>query len=312
MSDVAKGFWAVIAACLIWGLSSIYYKFLDAVPPIEVLAHRTLWSMVFFGIILALKGRLGEVRAALSARSGRGALLIFAAALAISLNWFIFIWSVQSGFAVQASLGYYILPIVSVVLGRLVFGEALRPVQWAAVLLAALAVGVLTLGLGVAPWISLVLAFSFGAYGVIKRGVTAGPMVSVFTEVLMLSPIALTVLLGFHFGWWGTSPAVGVFGTDWQMTALLVFSGVLTGMPLLLFSYAAQRVRLATLGQVQYLNPTVQLVVAAFLFKEPVTIWHVIALGLIWCALALYSSVSLRQHRAEPRPPAALGGNSPG
>ncbi|KFE36962.1 EamA family transporter RarD [Thioclava atlantica] len=293
MSEATKGFWAMVTACVIWGLSGLYYKMLDAVPPIEVLAHRTLWSFLFFAVILAVKGRLHLIRAALSERHGRGTLIIGFAALMISANWFTFIWSVQSGHAVQASLGYYIFPLVAVLLGLIVYREALGVRQWVAVALAATAVVVLTLGLGVAPWVSLILAFSFGTYGLIKKGIKAGPMVSVCAEVLLLSPIAMVVLVGYHYGWWGAAGS-GHFGQDLKTSALLAFSGPLTGTPLLLFAYAAQRVRMATVGLVQYLNPTLQFAVATLAFGEHVTLWHAIALGLIWSALAIYSSANLR------------------
>ena len=305
MSEAIKGFWAMVAACVIWGLSGLYYKMLDAVPPIEVLAHRTLWSLIFFALILGFRGRLSEVVRVLRAGRGRSAATVALAAIMISANWFTFIWSVQTGHAVQASLGYYIFPLVAVVLGLIIYREGLGRLQWAAVALAGTAVAVLTLGLGVAPWISLILAFTFGTYGLIKKGLKAGPMVSVCAEVLLLAPIALGVLAGYHFGWWGGASGSGVFGKDWQTSTLLAFSGPLTGTPLLLFAYAAQRVRMATVGLVQYLNPTLQFGVATLAFGERVTIWHAIALGLIWCALALYSSASLRPRRVTTAPPEA-------
>lgn len=297
MSEAAKGFWAMVATCVVWGLSGLYYKLLDGVPPIEVLAHRTLWSFLFFALILGAKGRLHEIRAALMQRRGRGALIVATAALMISANWFTFIWSVHYGHAVEASLGYYIFPLVAVVMGLVVYREALSVPQWMAVGLAALAVVVLTLGLGVAPWVSLILAATFGTYGLIKKGINAGPMVSVCAEVLLLSPVALIVLAGFHYGWWGGAPGAGAFGHDWKTSVLLMVSGPLTGMPLLMFAYATKRVRMATVGLVQYLNPTLQFAVATLAFGEPVTIWHAIALGLIWTALAIYSSASLRPRR---------------
>ncbi|MEX1660411.1 EamA family transporter RarD [uncultured Thioclava sp.] len=306
MGEAVKGFWAMVATCVIWGLSGLYYKMLDGVPPIEVLAHRTLWSLIFFALILGFRGRLIEVVRVLRARRGRSAAIVALAAIMISANWFTFIWSVQTGHAVQASLGYYIFPLVAVVLGLIVYREGLGRLQWAAVALAGTAVAVLTLGLGVAPWISLILAFTFGTYGLIKKGLKASPMVSVCAEVLLLSPIALAVLLGYHFGWWGGAPGAGAFGKDWHTSALLAFSGPLTGTPLLLFAYAAQRVRMATVGLVQYLNPTLQFGVATLAFGEQVTIWHAIALGLIWCALALYSTASLRPRRITAAPPEAV------
>ncbi|MGC9369900.1 MAG: EamA family transporter RarD [Paracoccaceae bacterium] len=310
MSEAQKGILAMVAACCIGGLSALYYKLVAHVPPLEVLSHRTLWSLAFFGIVLALQGRLGEI--ARLFRAPRVLALVFLAAVMISANWFMFIYSVQTGHAMQASLGYYIFPLVAVMLGFLLLGERLSAGKWAAVGLAAAAVGVLTWGLGVAPWISLAIAFTFGFYGLLKRGTPAGPVVSVTTEVLLLSPLALVWLWGVHTqGWEGlVGRNLGTFGHDLRDSLILAASGVLTGGPLILFSYASKRVSFATVGLVQYLNPTLQFLVATLAFAEPVTKWHAIAFPLIWVALAIYSLESLRQDRAARR--AALSaGTSP-
>lgn len=298
MTEAAKGTMAMVLACTVWGLSGLYYKAISEVPPLEVLAHRTLWSLVFLGVVLALRGLLGELVAALRSRT---VLRLVATALTISANWFVFIWSVQNGHAIEASFGYYIFPLVAVALGRLVIGEDMSRAQWAAVALAAAGVAVLGLGLGVAPWIPLILATTFGAYGLIKKRLSIGSAVSVLGETLLLAPAALAVLWGMHAGWLGDGTG-GHFGRDLGHSAMLAFSGVLTGGPLMLFSYAAQRVRMATVGLVQYLNPTLQFAVAALAFGEAVTVWHMIALGLIWAAIAIYSALSLhaRPRRAPP------------
>lgn len=301
MTEAVKGFWAMVLACVVWGLSSLYYKALDHVPPLEVLSHRTLWSLVFFGAVLALQGRLGALGGALR---GRGVLVLLFSALMISANWFVFIWSVQNGHAMQASLGYYIFPLVAVLIGVLGFGERLGRVQQAAVALAVLAVVVLTLGLGTAPWISLVLAVTFGLYGMVKKRLAVGPVVSVTAEVALLAPLAAIWLAGVHEGWWSEAggatlpPFGGWFGHDARTSAMLAFSGVLTGGPLMLFSFAARRVRMATVGLVQYLNPTLQFLCATLAFGEPFTPWHRAAFGLIWAALALYSWAAFRQPKA--------------
>ncbi|GGO57895.1 chloramphenicol-sensitive protein RarD [Roseovarius pacificus] len=294
MNESIKGVAALIVCCTIWGLCGLYYKLLSHVPPIEILAHRTLWSLLFFMIVLSVQGRLRLVWQALSVR--RSAVLIALAALMISCNWFVFITSILIGKATEASLGYYIFPLVSVVLGMIVFGERLDRAQVLAVGLAAAAVITLTVGLGVAPWISLILAFSFGFYGLVKKGLSVGPVVSVTTEVLLLSPIALAVLWVMHSGETG-----GAFGVSWRDNALLAFSGILTGLPLVLFSYGARRVRLGTVGLVQYLNPTLQFLVATLIFQEAFSLWYAVAFGMIWTALAIYSTASWRQDRAARR-----------
>ena len=199
MTDTGKGILAMVGACTIWGLSPLYYKLLVAVPPGEVLAHRTLWSFAFFGVVLTLQGRLAELPRLLR---GRRALVVGFAAAMISANWFLFILSIQIGHTMQASLGYYIFPLVAVVIGLVAFGERLSAAQGVAVALAAAAVLLLTFGLGVTPWISLILAFTFGLYGLVKKRLDAGPVVSVTAEVLLLAPLAAVWLAGLHAGLW--------------------------------------------------------------------------------------------------------------
>ena len=293
MSDPVKGIAAMLAACTVWGLSAIYYKLLVHVPPLEVLAHRTVWSCVFFAGILLVQGRLGLIGGALSERRNL-ALLLFAA-LMISTNWLCFITSVQIGRALEASLGYYIFPLVSVLFGAIFFRERLGRAQWLAVGLAALAVTVLTVGLGAAPWVALLIACTFGLYGVAKKKLSTGPVVSVTAEVLLLVPLAIGVLIHAH------GAGQGHFTQSGRDALLLIGSGPLTATPLILFSYATKRVRFGTVGLVQYLNPTLQFLVATFLFQEFFSPWHAIALPLIWTALAIYTASSLRHERAARR-----------
>lgn len=291
VSEAGKGILAIVAACTIWGLATLYYKALAHVPPLEMLAHRTVWTFVFFGILLALRGRFGAAVALL-----RGPLRarVWLAAGIVAVNWGLFIWAIQSGHAVQASLGYYIFPLVTVVLGVLVLGERLTRGQGVAVGLAAGAVITLTYGLGVAPWVALALAFSFAPYMLIKKQMAAGAAVSVTAEVLLLLPLAVVWLALAH----GGVVAGGMFGQDAVTTWLLPVSGLITGGPLILFSWGAQRVRLSTLGLAQYLNPTLQAISAVLVFREPFTGWHGAAFAMIWGALALYSLEGWRQERA--------------
>jgi chloramphenicol-sensitive protein RarD len=293
MTEAGKGVAALVAACTVWGLSGLYYKLLAHVPPIEILAHRTLWSLIFFALVLVAQGRLSQLRAALGSARAFG-ITVFAA-LMISTNWFVFILSIQIGQATEASLGYYLFPLVAVGIGRVVFGERLNRMQGLAVALAALAVTLLTLGLGAAPWIALVLSVSFGLYSLVKKQLSAGPVVSVTAEVLVLAPVALAVLWHSHSG------GGGAFGADAADTLLLMFAGILTAGPLILFSYASKRVRMGTVGLVQYINPTLQFLVAVVIFAEPFGVWHLIAFALIWSALALYSAASIALERAARR-----------
>ena len=289
MSEARKGVLAIVAASAIWGLSSLYYKALAVVPPLEMLSHRTVWSVVFFALVLLVQGRLGEVRALL-ARPRDWRILVLAAG-AIAINWLVFIHAVQVGHALEASLGYYVFPLVAVALGYLVLGERFSRVQGAAIGLAAVAVLVLGVGLGAPPWTALILASSFGAYGLVKGQVSLGPVVSVFVETLLLAPLALVFLWGAHAGAWVDMDGRqgGIFGHDLGTSVLLAFSGPLTGVPLVLFSLAARRIPYATVGLIQYLNPTIQFAVAVLVFGEPFTVWHAVAFPLIWGGLALYS-----------------------
>lgn len=312
MTEAGKGVLAMAAAALVWGLSPIYYKALAQVPPIEVLSHRTVWSAAFFAAVLLARGQFGAVRRLIGSREVGVVLL---AALMISCNWFLFILSIQIGLATEASLGYYIFPIVAVVIGVVIFHERLDRLQAVAAGLATFAVALLTYGLGVPPWIALTLAITFGIYSLVKKRLSADPIVSVTAEVLILTPLALIWLVGVGTGvlseagrpgghFLGHNPGDGA-----QTMLLLMASGLITGGPLILFAYATQRASLATVGLVQYLNPTLQFLCAVAVFGEPFTRWHVVAFALIWVAVLLYSVASFRNERAA-RSAAASAGTS--
>ena len=300
MSPSAKGVFAILLACTIWGLSPIFYKALSHVPAYEVLAHRTLWSFVFFILILMAQSRLSALWNAVVNR--KTALPLLLGSLMISINWFVYILSIQIERTTEASLGYYISPLVTVLIARFFFAETMQPAQWLAIALAALAVILLTYGLGVAPWVSLLLAFSFALYGAIKKRVTVGPVVSVTSEILFFLPIGLVFLAYAHAG------GNGAFGADMWDSFMLILSGPLTAAPLFLFSHAAHNVRLSLVGILQYINPTLQFVCAVIVFGEPFGTWHSIAFALIWSAIAVYSLSALRQDRASRRASMAAAG----
>lgn len=297
MTGTKQGIIAMIAACVLWGLSPLYYKALSNIPPLEVLSHRTLWSLVIFGIVLAVQGRLGQIGAIFRSRGLLAVMLT--SSLLIAVNWGIFIWAIQVGRTVEASLGYYIYPLISVLLGAVLFRERLDRVQILSVLLATVAVFLLTWGLAVTPWISLSLAITFVAYGVIKKQVPAGPVVSVTTEVLLLLPLAVVWLWGIHLQGWSDFDGrnVAAFGDGWFISVMLAGLGLITALPLILFSYAAKRLGFATQGVLFYLNPTLQFIVAVVAFGEAISPWHMIAFPLIWLALVIYSLNALRQER---------------
>lgn len=290
MTEPTKGLLAMLCACVAWGLSPVVFKALTGVPPIEVLAHRTLWSCVFFAVIvIAQRQALALV---MSFAAPRRALVLIGAGALVFGNWYLFVWAIQSGFATQGALGFYIFPLVSVVLGWVFFGERLIPSQWLALALATAAVCVLTYVAGTAPWIALVLALCFGCYGMIKKRLDMPAMLSVTAEMVVILPIALWVL------WQTGHNGASHFGSWDRTTALLIFSGPLTAIPMILFSYAAKRLRLTSIGLISYVNPTLQFFCAVVLFSEPFTGGHMSAFALIWAALAIYSAVAWRQERS--------------
>ncbi len=283
---------------VVWGLSPLFYKLLDHIPAMEVVSHRILFSFLTFAILLAYQKRLGVMWQQMT-RTRREFARTFLAASMISVNWFVWVLAVQLGLTTEASLGYFIFPLFAVVLGIVIFHEKLSPVQWLAVAIAGVAVLVLTIGQGTAPWIALILATSFSVYGAIKKQSPTGPVVSVSAEAMLVSPLALLWLMGTHLlGWTGfTGLKGGYFGADLGDTLLLASSGIMTAGPLILLSYAIRRLRYAEIGLLQYTNPTLQFLVAVLIFMEPFGPIQLISFSMIWLALALYSADLLRQDR---------------
>ena len=302
MNATASGTLAATLCYAIWGLSPAFYKLIARVGPAEVLAHRTLWSVVAFGAVLALAGRLREVAAEIAARPGRTVL----AALLVGANWFLFIFAVSVGQTVQSALGYYLLPIAAVLAGRLLYGEALGPRRILALGAAALGVALLGAGGQGIPWIALGLTATFLAYTILKKSSSAGPLVTVLAEALILLPLALGFLAAVHLGWrppapesapasWSlASPSWAAFGTGLPVSAALVLAGPMTALPLLLFSFAARRIELGRVGFLIYVNSTLQFALAILLFGEALTLEGALGFAAIWIALALYVSETSR------------------
>jgi chloramphenicol-sensitive protein RarD len=281
-------------AYLLWGLFPLYWPLLAPATALEVLAHRILWSLVVVLLLLALTRRAARLRRL--ARDPRRLLRLALAAVAVAINWGTYIYGVSSGQVVETSLGYFINPIVTVLLGVLVLGERLRPAQWTALGAAFAAVVVLTVENGSPPWIALVLAFSFGTYGLLKKtsGVGAVEGLAVETAVLLPVAAAYVAVLGVT--------GAGTFGTAGAgHAALLALSGLVTAVPLLLFAGAASRVPLTTLGLVQYLAPTIQFLLGITLFDEPLPAVRLLGFVLVWCGLALFSADLVRHHRRQLR-----------
>jgi chloramphenicol-sensitive protein RarD len=274
-----------------WGVLPVYWKALAGVPLVEVLAHRVFGTVIFAALLLAGLRRTGELREALRSPRERASLLASGALIAV--NWGVFIWAVGAGRIVETSLGYYLNPLVNVLLGTLFLRERLRRAQGIAVALAGSGVLVMLVSHGALPWIALALAASFGLYGLLHKLTKVRPIAALALETGALAPAALAYLL------FATEPTGGALVTASALPqTLLVLAGPVTALPLLWFASAARRLRLSTLGLFQYLAPTLALLVAVFLYGEPFGRAHAAAFGLIWSALALYSADALHATRS--------------
>ena len=274
-------------AFLCWGLFPLYFRALSEVPPMEILVHRVLWSLLFLAVILTLRRQwrwLGALRG-----QPRVMASFFVSALLLSGNWLLYIWAVNNHHVIEASLGYFINPLVNVMLGYLVLKERLRAGQWSAIALATLGVLWLTWQAGHMPWIALILAASFGAYGLMRKTAALGALEGLSFETLILFPFALAYLA------WLTIHGANTFVTTTSDTTrwLLVAAGPITAIPLLLFASGARKIPLSVLGLLQYIGPSIQLSLGVFLFHEVFTTDRLIGFVLIWSALALYAAEGL-------------------
>jgi chloramphenicol-sensitive protein RarD len=273
-------------AYVMWGVFPVYFKALQAVPADQILVHRMLWSLAFVLVVLAWRRQwswLGTV-----VRQPRVLAGFTASALILSTNWFIYIWAVNSGHVLDASLGYFINPLVNVTLGYVFLHERLRPGQWAAVALAACGVAWLTWQSGQPPWVALLLATSFGAYGLLRKTAKLGPLEGLALETLVLFPFALGYLVWLtvaNHNSFAAAPA----SSQW----LLVAAGPITAIPLLLFAAGARRIPMSMLGLMQYISPTLQLLLGVWLYNEPFSGTRLIGFVLIWTALLVYSAEGL-------------------
>lgn len=289
-SNSLRGHLYALLAYGLWGFLPIYWKLLQALPALEILAHRLLWSLAAVGIALALRrdwAWLLRLR-----QEPRTVLLVAVASLLMAVNWFTYIWAVNAGFVVETSLGYFINPLVSVLLGGLFLGERLRTGQKGAIAVAAGGVLYLTISYGTLPWIALTLALSFGLYGLVKKQLTLSGLQSFSLETVFLAPPALILLLRAE------QMGSGALSTGSAgLIALLVFSGVVTAIPLVSFGAAARLIPLTSLGLMQYLAPSIQFLLGIFLYREPFGGVQLVGYALIWSALLLYSLEGLARSR---------------
>ena len=269
-------------AYVIWGLFPLYFHALNRVDAFEIVVHRSLWSFVFVWGALLATGRLQWLRAVAQRPRLVGQFAL--SALLLSANWLLYVWAVNHGHVVEASLGYFVTPLVNVLLGTWVLGERPRRLQWIALAVAAAGVLWLTVTLGRPPWIALGLAASFGSYGLLRKTAALGAVEGLALETALMAPIALAALVVM------AAPRGGVFtGMDGGSIAWLVLSGPLTAIPLLLFAAGARRITLATLGTLQYLSPTIQFLLGVTWFGEPLQGTRLVGFALIWLALIVYS-----------------------
>ncbi len=293
--DTLPGFFFALSAYLLWGFLPLYMKALAHIPVAEVIAHRVIWSVPIAGTVLVAIGRTAELRAAL--RNPRMLAQAALTAALVSINWGIYVWAIGAGRALDTALGYYINPLFSVLLGAAILAERLKPAQIAAVALAAGAVGILTWEAGTLPWVALLLTFSWGLYAFFRKTLPIGPNQGFMLEVLLLGPFALAYAIWLAAT--GQSHFLAGTGTD---TALLLGCGIVTAVPLMLYANGAKGLRLSTIGMMQYIAPTMIFIVAVFVFEEPFSSTRLLAFGLIWAGLALFTGSMLRRAR-----PAAAG-----
>src|SRR3569833_1938511 len=278
-------------AYALWGLFPLYFPLLEPAGGLEIVAHRVIWSLVFIALLLTVVRRWPLVRAAFADR--RTMLILSGAAVLIAANWLVFVYGVNSGHVVETSLGYFINPLVSVLLGVVVFSERLRPLQWTAVGIAAVAVGVLTVDYGRPPWIALSLAASFGLYGVMKKLVRVEAAPGLFLETAIVAVPAVVAIGVLQANGEGTATTGGA-----GHFLLLVSSGVATAIPLLLFAAATRRIPLSTVGLLQYLTPLMQLAIGVFVRHEPMPPARLAGFVIVWVALDVFTAASLRTARA--------------
>jgi chloramphenicol-sensitive protein RarD len=289
-----RGVLSGLGAYALWGLFPLYFPLLEPATGLEIVAHRVLWSLVFVGLLLFALRRWSHVRAAVADR--RTLLVLAGAAVLIAGNWLVFVYGVNSGHVVETSLGYFINPLVSVLLGVVGFSERLRPLQWTAVGIAAVAVAVLTVDYGRPPWIALTLALSFGLYGLMKKLVKVEAAPGLFIETALVAVPAIVVLAVLHGSGSGTFGQVSP-----AHSLLLASSGAATAIPLLLFAAAARRIPLSTVGLLQYLTPLMQLSIGVFVYDEPMPPARLAGFAIVWLALAVFTADMLRHARANSR-----------
>lgn len=295
MSDksVKAGVLFAIAAYGMWGFAPMYFKLITQIPAAEILMHRIVWSVLVLVILVFAAGHLPKVIEAVKNKKVIKILLV--SGLLLAANWLLFIWAVNNDHLLDASLGYYINPLINVFLGRLFLGEKLRRLQQFAVALAVLGVAILVISFGQLPWIALVLACSFGVYGLLRKKVEVDSLPGLLIESSMMLPFAVVYWYTF------AGESSNLFNNDWSLNLLLVSAGIVTTAPLLCFTAAARRIMYSTLGFFQYIGPSIMFILAVYLYGEPLSEARLITFGFVWAALAIFSFDSYRAYLASKR-----------
>ncbi|MDD7938201.1 EamA family transporter RarD [Actinomycetospora lutea] len=293
MSGAGRGYAAAVTAYALWGVSPAFWPLLAPADAVESVAHRVAWTLLGMLVVITVARRWSDLRGL----PWRTWLLITAGSVLIGVNWGTYIWATTHDHVVDAALGYYGTPLVAVLLAVLVLHERLRPAQWVAIGLAAAAVTVLTVGTGRLPWITLVLAVSFGVYGLVKKRVPLDPVPGLTAEGFLLGPLAIVYIVVIQVMGVGTFTGHGV-----GHALLLIAAGPVTAVPLLLFAAGAKRLTLATLGVLQYLNPTLQFLFGVLVAGEAMPVSRWIGVSLVWAALLIFTTDALRAGRRAPVP----------
>jgi chloramphenicol-sensitive protein RarD len=288
-SEAGKGVMLAVLAYGLWAFYGLFFKQLSAIDPLEVVAQRGFWSVPVAGVILFAMGRTRDIVRAF--QTPRLMVMLFISSLMVAISWGFFVWAIGVGRTLETSLGYYINPLLSVLIGAVLLGERLTTLQKCAVGLAAVAVVIQTFAVGVFPWLAFVLAGSFALYGYLRKTIDVGPVQGFFVEAVLLSVVGIAITL------WLSAHGRASFGGSVRDTALLIACGPMTAAPLMLFAAAARRVHLATMGMLQYIAPTGLFLTAIFVFGEPVDAARLSGFALIWTALALYSFEAWRLDR---------------
>lgn len=293
-SSTKAGMLFAVAAYSMWGIAPIYFKTIAFVPAGEILMHRVIWSALVLAILIVGLKHINKLRTAFA--SGKVLRTLLLAGLLLAANWLLFIWSVNNNYLLEASLGYYINPLINVFLGRIFLGETLRPLQKVAVAVAAVGVLILVLNYGSLPWIALTLAFSFSIYGLLRKQVAVDSIPGLFIETLMMLPMAIIYWI------WFAEVSNSFVDNELNLNVLLLCAGVVTTAPLLCFTAAARRLKYSTLGFFQYIGPTIMFILAAWLYNEPLSEARLLTFVFVWCALLLFTFDSVRAYRKQRRP----------